>query len=128
MGLEDHFLLFFFKRFEAQWDMAFDHFPLFFLRRFDSMGCGLWSRPSLLLSGFKNQWDVGLDHFLLFSFRGFETQWDVGFDQYETISRQVPTMVAEGNHETDWPGRRPVGANDRWADTATDSGDMSWCS
>ena len=55
--------------------------------------------------------------------RGFETQWDVGFDQYETISRQVPTMVAEGNHETDWPGRRPVGANDRWADTATDSGD-----
>ena len=31
-------------------------------------------------------------------------------------------MVAEGNHETDWPGRRPVGANDRWADTATDSG------
>ncbi|KAL0055672.1 hypothetical protein WJX82_003065 [Trebouxia sp. C0006] len=54
--------------------------------------------------------------------RGFETQWDVGFDQYETISRQVPTMVAEGNHETDWPGRRPVGASDRFANTATDSG------
>lgn len=46
----------------------------------------------------------------------------MGFDQYETISRQVPTMVAEGNHETDWPGRRPVGASDRFANTATDSG------
>ena len=31
-------------------------------------------------------------------------------------------MVAEGNHETDWPGRRPVGASDRFANTATDSG------
>lgn len=55
--------------------------------------------------------------------RGFETQWDVGFDEYEVISRQVPTMVSEGNHETDWPGRRPVGASDRWANTAMDSGD-----
>ncbi len=61
-------------------------------------------------------------HLLCGECRGFETQWDVGFDQYETISRQVPTMVAEGNHETDWPGRRPIGASDRFANTATDSG------
>lgn len=35
-------------------------------------------------------------------------------------------MVAEGNHETDWPSRRPIGASDRWANTPTASGDKFW--